>query len=125
MSSVDKEIFQVGRRQRSLGYHSKAVDILRPLAENSSPSAEVVFELAEILLEQGFHYDAHKVAVDGLQAVSPEDPYLFPLRLIRYLLDVFVTAHFSSNIKEAGILYRGYEVKSFDSFTVSAHSSKF
>jgi hypothetical protein len=124
MRSVEKEILEEGRRLRSLGYHSKADDVLRPHVATSSPSAEVVFELAEILLEQGIYDDAYKVAVDGLKAVSPVDPYLLPLRLIRCLLDIFVTARFSVNINEADLLYQGFEVTSFGRINASADSYK-
>jgi hypothetical protein len=97
-----------GKRLRSLGCYGEAVTIFSGAAESPTLRLEVITELGETLLLQGYYNRALEILDKALcDAKATEDPFLPPTQLLRCCIAAIVTAKLKKCVKDAEQVYNG------------------
>ena len=95
-----------GKRLRSLGYYGEAVAIFSRAAESPTTRLEVIFELGETLLLQGYYSRALEILDKALcDAKATEDTFLPPTQMLRCCIAAIVTAKLKTCVKDAEQVY--------------------
>jgi tetratricopeptide (TPR) repeat protein len=97
-----------GKRLRSLGCYVEAVAIFSRAAESPTSRLEVIIELGETLLLQGYYNRALEILNKALcDAKATEDTFLPPAQLLRCCIAAVVTAKLKKCVEDAEQVYNG------------------
>jgi hypothetical protein len=95
-----------GKRLRSLGFYREAAVVLSRAAERPATGLEVIFELGETFLFQGYYSRALETLSKALCGVETTgDGFLLATQMLRCCIRAIVTAKVTTSVKEAEQIY--------------------
>lgn len=100
--------FGEGKRLQSLGFYGQAVAIFSQVAESHTGRLEVIVELGETLLLQGYYSRALETLDKALCVVKDTgDTFLPAAQMLRCCVAAIVTAKIRTYVDEAERIYNG------------------